>query len=328
MRLTISTSGGQTVENAWNLVGNVVWSGDKQRAARTLTFDLAASEADPNLPAAPCPVGAIVSLWDDSGTPLFQGEVVTISLSDREAVIPVTVHDRGMFLAGNDGTVKIRDETAEDAVSRICKMYEIPVGELASTKVPLRRKFTATPLWSIVTTLYTMAAQQTGEQYLARFEWDRLTVRTRSEQGENLIIRPRSNLITTTTTESIENMRNSVGIYDKDGNRLATVQNESAVAIYGLLEEHITQRDSQDAQGEARQILEERGYAQTLTVQCVGDTSLTTGRTVVVQAAEHLSGVFWIDSDTHRWSAGNYTTDLTLNLRNVMYQAEAGSDLE
>ena len=27
MKLTISTSGGQTVENAWNLVGNVVWSG-------------------------------------------------------------------------------------------------------------------------------------------------------------------------------------------------------------------------------------------------------------------------------------------------------------
>lgn len=27
------TSGSATVENAWNLVGNVVWSGDKQRAA-------------------------------------------------------------------------------------------------------------------------------------------------------------------------------------------------------------------------------------------------------------------------------------------------------
>ena len=110
MKLTISTSGGQTVENAWNLVGNVAWSGDKQRAARTLTFDLAASEADPNLPVVPCPVGAIVSLWDDGGTPLFQGEVVRRTLSDQEAYLSVTVHDRGMFLAGNDGTEKIRDE--------------------------------------------------------------------------------------------------------------------------------------------------------------------------------------------------------------------------
>ena len=64
MKLTI-TSGTRTVENAWGLVGNVVWSGDKRRAARTLSFDLATSQADPNLPAVECPVGAIVSLWGD-----------------------------------------------------------------------------------------------------------------------------------------------------------------------------------------------------------------------------------------------------------------------
>lgn len=328
MKLTISTSGGQTVENAWNLVGNVVWSGDKQRAARTLTFDLAASEADPNLPAVSCPVGGIVSLWDDGGTPLFQGEVVRRTLSDQEAYLSVTVHDRGMFLADNDGTAKIRDETAESAVRRICGQYGIPVGELASTGVTLRRKFTATPLWSIVTTLYTLASQRTGVQYLARFEWDKLTVRPRSEQGESLIIRPRSNLLSMATTQSIENMRNSVGIYDKDGSRISTVRDENAVAIYGLLEEHITQREGQDAQGEARQILVERGYEQRVAVECIGDGRLTTGRTVVLQSATGLSGVFWIDSDTHRWRNGNYTASLTLNLRNVMYQTETGGDLE
>ena len=328
MKLTISTSGGQTVENAWNLVGNVVWSGDKQRAARTLTFNLAASEADPNLPAVSCPVGGIVSLWDDAGTPVFQGEVVKRALSDRQAYLTVTAHDRGMFLAGNAGTEKIRDETAESAVGRICRLYGIPVGELAATGVPLRRKFTATPLWNIVTTLYTLASQQTGQQYLARFEWDKLTVRPRSERGESLVIRPRSNLISMTTTQSIEDMRNSVGIYDKEGNRISTVRDESSVAIYGLLEEHITQREGQDAQREAQQILEEHGYDQTLTVECMGDASLTTGRTVVVQAASGLSGVFWIDSDTHRWSGESYTASLTLNLRNVMYQSETGSDLE
>ena len=328
MKLTISTSGGQTVENAWNLVGNVVWSGDKQRAARTLTFDLAASEADPNLPAVSCPVGGIVSLWNDGGTPLFQGDVVRRTLSDQEAYLSVTVHDRGMFLAGNDGTEKIRDETAEAAVHRICGKYGIPVGELAATGVPLRRKFSAVPLWSIVTTLYTLASQQTGMQYLARFEWDKLTVRPRSEQGESLIIRPRSNLLAMATTQSIEDMRNSVGIYDKDGSRISTVRDENAVAIYGLLEEHITQREGQDAQGEAKQILAEHGYEQRVTVECIGDGRLTTGRTVVLQSATGLSGVFWIDSDTHRWSGGNYTASLTLNLRNVMYQTETGGDLE
>ena len=120
MRMSI-TSGSATVENAWNLVGNVVWSGDKQRAARTLTFDLAASQNDPNLPAVECPVGAVVSLWGDDGSPLFQGMVVTRELADTDAMMPVTAHDNGRLLANNDGTEKIRDETAEGAVSRICR---------------------------------------------------------------------------------------------------------------------------------------------------------------------------------------------------------------
>lgn len=327
MRMAI-TSGSATVENAWNLVGNVVWSGDKQRAARTLTFDLAASQNDPNLPAVECPVGAVVSLWGDDGSPLFQGMVVTRELADTDAMMPVTAHDNGRLLANNDGTEKIRDETAEAAVSRICRSYGIPVGALAATGVPLRRKFTATPLWNIVITLYTLAAQRTGKQYMARFSWDKLEVTERSESAQNLVIRPRSNLLTSSTTESIEDMRNSVGIYDKDGNRLTTVQDSQARDLYGLMESHITVQEGADAQAEARQLLEERGLSRKISVTCLGDPRLTTGKTVVVrQPVTGLSGVFWIESDRHSWSGGDYTTRLSLELRNLMYQTESGSEL-
>ena len=92
-------------------------------------------------------------------------------------------------------------------------------------------------------------------------------------------------------------MRNSVGIYDKDGNRLSTVRDEDAVALYGLLEKHITQQDGQDAQQEAEQILRDQGLSQTISVSCMGDLRLTTG-------------------------------NLTLNLRNLMYESETGSELK
>lgn len=328
MILTI-TSGSTTVENAWGLVGNVVWSGDKQRAARTLTFDLATSQTDPNLPAVECPAGATVSFWDENKAPIFQGQVVSRELADTEAMIPVVAHDRGRFLAGNDGTVKIRDETPEAAVARICRDYEIPVGQLATTGVAVRRKFVRTSLWNIFTSLYTLASRQTGQQYMARFEWDRLVVSVRSESSENLVIQPQSNLLTSRTVESIENMRNSVGIYDADGNRLSTIRDEDSVALYGLLERHITQQDGQDARQEAEQILRDQGLSQTISVSCMGDLRLTTGKTVVVrQPVTGLSGVLWIDSDQHIWQGGNYTTNLTLNLRNLMYETESGSELK
>lgn len=91
------TSGGRTVENAWGLVNNVVWSGDKQRAARTLSFDLAVSPGDPGLPAVECPVGAMAGFWDDSGAQLFQGPVVTRILSDAKPTVAVTAMDRGFW---------------------------------------------------------------------------------------------------------------------------------------------------------------------------------------------------------------------------------------
>lgn len=322
------TSGGKTVENAWGLAGSVVWSGDKSRAARTLAFDLAVSQTDPNLPAVDCPVGTVASLWGDDGSPLFQGIVATRTLADNRAAMAVTAHDRGMYLAGNEGTLKVRGETPETVVARLCREYGIPVGELAATGVPVSRKFAGVKLWQIVTTLYTLASRQTGKQYLARFEWDSLTVRERTEAGERLVIRPGSNLLTSSTTESIENMVNSVGIYDRDGRRLSTLRDEEASALYGLLERHITQGDGEDAKAEARQLLEEGGLARTVTVTCLGDPRLTTGRTVrVVQPATGLTGVFWIDSDRHTWEGGVCTTRLGLNLRNVMYESEAGGEL-
>lgn len=327
MKLTI-TSDGVTVENAWELADQVVWSGDKGRAARSLSFRLAVSQLDPNLPAVSCPVGAIVSFWGDDGEPLFQGTVVSRSLSDSSPMAELSCLDRGMYLAGNQGTLKVRRETPEAAVARLCRQYGIPTGELAATGAAVSRKFSGADLWSIVTTLYTLAARQTGKQYLARFEWDKLTVRERTEVGESLVIRPGSNLLTSSTTESMEDLVTSVGIFSPEGQRLATVREGDAAERWGLLERHITQREGEDARAEALAILKEYGMAQDITVTALGDTGLTTGRTVVVrQSATGLAGVAWIESDTHTWSGGQHTVRLVLSLRNIMYESEAGGEL-
>lgn len=327
MRLNLTT-GTTTVENAWGLVGGVGWSGDKRRAARTLTFELATSQADANLPAVPCTEGTVASLWDDEGRGIFQGVVTNTALRDSSPVVSVTCHDGGMYLANNDGTLKVREETPEDAVARLCQEYGISVGELAATGVRVSRKFASVSLWGIVTTLYTLAAQQTGKRYQARFEWDKLTVRERTEGQSSLVIRPYSNLLTSSTSRSIESMRNSVGIYDKDGRRLDTIRDEAAVALYGLMERHMVQRDGEDARPEAQRVLQDNGLAQSITVTCLGDTRLTTGQTVVARnLVAGLSGILWIDSDKHSWTDGIHTATLTLNLRNVMYEGSQGGEL-
>ena len=39
-----------------------------------------------------------------------------------------------------------------------------------------------------------------------------------------------------------------------------------------------------------------------------------------------LSGLFWIDSDTHSWKNGLYQNKLTLNFRNLMDEKDAGTE--
>ena len=46
---------------------------------------------------------------------------------------------------------------------------------------------------------------------------------------------------------------------------------------------------------------------------------------MVREAKTGLAGVFWIDADVHTWKNNNYYAKLTLNCRNVMSAASAGS---
>ena len=41
-----------------------------------------------------------------------------------------------------------------------------------------------------------------------------------------------------------------------------------------------------------------------------------------------VSGLFWIDADTHTWKNGQYFCKLTLNFRNLLDETSAGSEIE
>ena len=101
----------------------------------------------------------------------------------------------------------------------------------------------------------------------------------------------------------------------------------AAIELYGTMERHLQQSEPGDAYAEAEALLADNGFSQNVTVEVLGDVRLITGETVMVEE-EHtgLTGLFWIDADTHTWQRDQYTCKLTLNCRNVMTQASAGSE--
>ncbi|MCI5842357.1 MAG: hypothetical protein MR004_01640 [Clostridiales bacterium] len=313
--------------NILQLASGIQWGGDKDRAARSVTFSLLKSSLDANLPAVECANGDHVELLE-GGKSKFFGMVVSVTTTTTAPTVRVTVYDRGIYLSNNDGTYKF-STTPEAAARQICTVYGIPLASAVSTGITIRRKFSAVSLWDIICTMYAKAGEKNGKRYMARFVGRSLEIVERKTGATNLVIKSGSNLLSASTTKSIVNLRNSVAIYDSDGKRLQVVEDRDAVNLYGLMQRHITQRDGEDAAAEAKSILEDNAQEETVTVTALGDFSVICGETVVVRQEDtKLQGIFWVDADVHTFDQGLHKMQLTLNLKNVGYEADAGSELD
>ena len=301
------------------------WSGDKATISRQFAGEIVYIE-NSKLPVPE--LGDLLTMVD--GSKLFVGVVLLRSLGSEDNTMSFTAFDYGYYLQRNDGTYKFTGATPEEMTRTACADRDIPIAQLPSTGIQLWRKFAGVKLNQMITTAWTLASEKNGKVYAIRYTPSGLLVKERSIGASNLVLQASSNLMNATTKEDASQMTNSVAIYDSNGNLLRKVGDDAAQALYGVMEQHITQSEDKaaDADASAKKLLEDGMLQKTVTVNVLGDTSLLTGETVVVNEPKTgLVGVFWIDDDVHTWKNKNYYTKLTLNCRNVMATASAGSEV-
>ena len=301
------------------------WSGDKSTISRQLAGEVVYIE-NSRLPVPE--LGDLLTMVD--GDKLFVGVVLLRSLGSEDNTMSFTAFDYGYYLRRNDGTYKFTGATPEEMTRLACSDRNIPIAQLPSTGIQLWRKFAGVKLDQLITTAWTLASEKNSKVYAIRDTPSGLLVKERSISTSNLVLQASSNLMNATTKEDASQMTNSVAIYDSNGNLLRKVGDDAAQALYGVMEQHLTQSENNaaDADASAKKLLEDGMLQKTVTVNVLGDTSLLTGETVVVNEPKTgLVGVFWIDADVHTWKNKNYYTKLTLNCRNVMATASAGSEV-
>lgn len=316
-----------SVRDVTRLLVSWTWSGDKNTISRQLTGEIAYIE-DSQLPVPE--TGDVVTMAGDNGEKLFVGIILLRSLGSEDSAMSFTAYDYGYYLQRNDGTYKFTGATPEAMTRMACAEKGIPVAQLPSTGIQLWRKFAGVKLNQLITTAWSLASEKNGQAYAIRYTPEGLLVKERSVSSTSLVLKASSNLMDATTKEDATQMVNSVAIYDSNGNFLRRTGNAAAQRLYGVMEQHVTQGDGKaaDADASARKLLEDGKFQRTVTVNVLGDTSLLTGETVVVREAKTgLTGVFWIDADIHTWKNNNYYAKLTLNCRNVMATASAGSEV-
>ena len=301
------------------------WSGDKSTPVRQLALELVFDEGS----ALPVPeLGDLVTLSDDAGTALFSGIVLRRTAGSEDKTLSVTCYDYGIYCKRNDGTYKFAQTSPEAVTRQVCGDRDIPVAGLPSTGVLLDRKFTGVTLDRIIATAWALASEKTGKMYAIRYTPEGLLVKERGVSAESLVLKAAGNLMNAATTEDATGLVNSAAIYDANGNFLRRIGDESSQQLLGVMESHLTQRETADADAEAKKLLEDNAVQRTVTANVLGDTALITGETVVVrEGVTGLQGVFWIDADVHTWKRGNYYCSLTLNCRNVTSVTLSGGGL-
>lgn len=317
-------------EGEWDvshMFRRIAWTGDVDSVCRALELEMIVSATDPRLPYVYLPLAGGISMGV-GGQTLFCGYVVSKDKSTDASTMSVTCYDNGFYLKNSRASRKYTGETPETITRQLCSTYGVPVGSLAQTGVAIRRKFSATELYRIIDTAYTIASQQTGKQYLLRFSGRNLDVVARTVTPQSVILSRGTNLQTAAYRESIENMKNRVIIVDSEGNFVRAVSDDAAVRKYGLLADVLTQSDGENATAEAREILADNGVERRVSVTCLGHTKLITGNTVWIhEPYTGLANTCWIDEDTHVWQNGVYTCRLTLNYKNEMRESESGSEV-
>lgn len=295
---------------------SVGWQGSIQTAARQVT---AAIPYGRRAPAPALRIHQHVQLYDGERL-LFEG--LTVRIQQDGDRVQVTAMDYGYLLANNTGSMTVSD-TAENTVRKLAEGIGLTVGELAQTGVRVERTFHDTPYHQIIDTLYTVASWETGEKYHIAFDGHRLKVVRKPVTGGISI--PQNAVRTSSRQHDVGNYCNTVHIVDESGRVLKTLGGREAGI--GILARTVVQYEGEDAQAQARDLLEQGRGEQVVSMTVHGDTRLLSGEAVVVQdTMSGISGLFWVDADRHTWSGGDYSTVLTLNYQNEMNETQSGRE--
>lgn len=322
--LHLTAPGGGSVRDLTQLVQTLTWSGSVDQTARELSCTLAVPR-DGSVEPPALEEGAALTLLVD-GTPRFIGPLLTATSSSQDSLVELSALDRGRYLVGNEGWYKFTGATPEAVVRTVAGDYGIPLGAVAVTSVKVSRKFPGIALDKILRTVYAMAGERTGKRYLVRFTGTgELEVVERPTEASLTI----ASTMAVTNTWDITDLQNSVAIRRDTGALVRRVEDGASIARNGRLEHVLAQKDGEDAGAEARAWLADHGLQQRLTVETLGDPRLMAGDAVILQdTGSGVSGLFWIDADTHTWKNGQHFTKVTLNFRNLMDGTSAGSDVD
>lgn len=306
--------------NEYDVTGfftSIEWSGTKSEVARKLTFSRLYSDAK-HVPTPEVGMHDMVQLYWNYEE-IFRGYIVSLEQTLGAYTIPFVCYDGGFFLANNEISMNIENEKPEEIVKKACKEVNVPVGETLPGE-PYERVHDNDSVYDVIMTGYTLSSHTDGIQYCLEMEQGAVNVRKKGDIVYQYQLSGERDIYEATFATSSENAVNRVKLYGESGDSEGTVELENFKDFAGIL-----QKVHKGSKEEAKAMLQD--FEMTASVESIGRVDCRTNRAVVVkEPVSGLSGLFYIDSDTHTWEGGVHTMSLELAFENVMDEVLAGNE--
>lgn len=312
-------SNGKTY-NITKAVGTVTWSGSVVQAARQASITVLNAPNDTNIKKLKLnlAVGDVIALYEDSVN-IFYGEIQTSEKKSEIGTITYNATDLLGHLLRININEKFKGKTPEKITQQLCRKYGIPVGTIAKTNKAVRKIIIdGSSIYDTVMQAYTKAAKSTGKKYMCYMKGKKFCVKVKGTVVSGYTLSEDKNIISSSYEETIENMVDQVKIYNDKGKKIGVVKNSGHIKRYGVYQDIYTKEKGVNAKKAAQSML--NGVEKKVNAEIInGNIKCTAGAGVRVKdKATGLSGLFWIDSDTHTWEGGRYTMSLELNFKNIM----------
>jgi hypothetical protein len=295
-------------------------SGDVQQCARKLDVTITYPIFDKNHSRTQVGPGTLVWVLDDDGNKIFEGMVFNRELSSSQQVT-FTAYDFLIYLLKSKASYNFQNINPQQIINTICSEVGVTKGSIPEINISISRLFQSQSLYDIIMTVYTQISKQTGKKYIPMMRNKSLDIIEKGTVIPDFFIEINKNLLSTSYSDTLDNMINKIKIYDDKGKFIDKVEIDTWQKKFGIFQETYTKEDDKNPYAVARNML--HGVDNQVSIEILGDLRCRTGYGVALKVpyVDVLNNRTWfIDADCHSWdmNSGKYTTQLTLHDENTM----------
>lgn len=307
------------------------WSGDNNEAARKVEFSIAFNNVskDSTFINPKIELGSTVivkyiesvSDLDSKEITLFKGKIWIQNRDTSSFEKRFTAYDDLIFLAKSKLNKKFKDSTVYDDIKQVANEWGFNVVLDKGVTLDAKGDFIADGMscTEIFKKALSLQSAKDNKKYsiMALDENNNIIIGDNStKEVANFSLTDKTNIISSSHGESIENLVSLVYISDTNGDTSPdkSVKGEWAFNRFGKVTEIYKPDDKVDTKTAATQLLHSVDIEASLSA--IGNIYCVAGKSIEIQE-ENLKGKFFIKSDSHSFSNGQYTMNLTLDFTQI-----------